>query len=38
MPNIEIKAHYPDLAKARRIAKQLKARFVGRDQASRYFL
>jgi predicted adenylyl cyclase CyaB len=30
MPNIEIKARYSDLAQARRIAKQLKARFVGR--------
>jgi predicted adenylyl cyclase CyaB len=30
MPNIEIKAYYPDLAKARRIARKLKARFVGR--------
>ncbi len=30
MPNIEIKAYYPELAKGRRIARQLKARFVGR--------
>ncbi len=38
MPNIEIKAVYPDLAKARRIAKGLNAWFKGRDhQVDTYF-
>jgi predicted adenylyl cyclase CyaB len=32
MPNIEIKAQYPDLLKGSRIAKQLKAKFVGLDR------
>ncbi len=31
MPNIEIKARYPDLAKAKRIALKAKANFVGLD-------
>ena len=30
MPNIEIKARYPDLAKGRKIARKLRAKFVGR--------
>ncbi len=39
MPNIEIKALYPDLAKARRIAKGLNAWFKGRDrQVDTYFV
>jgi adenylate cyclase, class 2 len=38
VPNIEIKAVYPDLFKARRIAKSLKVRFAGRDrQVDTYF-
>jgi adenylate cyclase, class 2 len=38
MPNIEIKAKYPDLSKARRIAKSLNARFKSRDrQVDTYF-
>jgi predicted adenylyl cyclase CyaB len=32
MPNIEIKAHYPNLSKARGIALRLKAAFVGYDR------
>jgi len=32
MPNIEIKARYPDLAKARGIALGLKAQWVGHDR------
>ena len=38
MPNIEIKAVYPDLAKARAIAQGLKARFVRQErQVDTYF-
>jgi adenylate cyclase class 2 len=38
MPNIEIKAKYPDLSKARRIAKGLKTRFEAQDlQVDTYF-
>ncbi len=38
MPNIEIKALYPDLDKARAIARVLKARYMGRDrQVDTYF-
>jgi adenylate cyclase class 2 len=38
MPNIEIKARYPDLSKARRIAKGLHALFKARDrQVDTYF-
>ena len=38
MPNIEIKAVYPNQSKAEKIAKGLKARFVGRDyQVDTYF-
>jgi adenylate cyclase, class 2 len=38
MPNIEIKARYPDLSKARRIAKGFRARFKARDrQVDTYF-
>ena len=32
MPNIEIKARYPNLSKARNIALKLKATFVGHDR------
>jgi adenylate cyclase, class 2 len=32
MPNIEIKASYPDLEKARSICRELSAEFVGIDQ------
>jgi adenylate cyclase, class 2 len=39
MPNIEIKAKYPDLSKARRIAKSLRARFKGCvHQTDTYFI
>ena len=38
MPNIEIKARYADLAKGRRIAEGLNAKWVGRDrQVDTYF-
>ncbi len=39
MPNIEIKARYQDLSKARLIAKRLKAKVVGTDrQRDTYFI
>lgn len=38
MPNIEIKAHYPDLAKARAVCARLDARSIGTDvQTDTYF-
>jgi predicted adenylyl cyclase CyaB len=38
MPNIEIKARYPDAAKAKAVATRLNARYVGRDhQVDTYF-